>query len=185
MRRPVLAGGAIALAAALTAAGPPASAQGVNQLPAVTDGQITASISDIELRVDDIDLRVEDVESTSTEGSQTVVSLKSDVLFAFGKATLPPAAAERIGQLVADVPRRGRLQVFGHTDAIGSTAANRRLSLARARAVAGAVRRSRADLRLDVRGFGETRPVAPNRTGGKDDPAGRAKNRRVELRYTS
>jgi outer membrane protein OmpA-like peptidoglycan-associated protein len=37
---------------------------------------------------------------------------------------------------------------------------------------------------MDVQGFGEDRPVAPNERGGEDDPAGRAQNRRVELRFT-
>jgi len=34
-----------------------------------------------------------------------------------------------------------------------------------------------------VQGFGASRPVAANETGGKDSPEGRAQNRRVELRY--
>ena len=35
--------------------------------------------------------------------------------------------------------------------------------------------------RISTEAFGETRPVAPNRKpDGTDDPAGRAKNRRVE-----
>ena len=33
-----------------------------------------------------------------------------------------------------------------------------------------------------IRGFGETRPVAPNaRPDGADDPEGRRRNRRVEI----
>jgi outer membrane protein OmpA-like peptidoglycan-associated protein len=33
-----------------------------------------------------------------------------------------------------------------------------------------------------IKGFGKTRPVAPNTTAdGKDDPVGRQKNRRVEV----
>ena len=36
--------------------------------------------------------------------------------------------------------------------------------------------------RLEVRGFGELRPVAANLTpDGKDDPAGQRRNRRVEV----
>jgi outer membrane protein OmpA-like peptidoglycan-associated protein len=38
--------------------------------------------------------------------------------------------------------------------------------------------------RLSAQGFGATRPVAPNKTaGGKDDPAGRQKNRRVTVTF--
>ena len=36
--------------------------------------------------------------------------------------------------------------------------------------------------RIVARGFGESRPVAPNTTpDGADDPAARARNRRVEI----
>jgi OOP family OmpA-OmpF porin len=34
---------------------------------------------------------------------------------------------------------------------------------------------------LDVKGFGEKQPVAPNEINGADNPAGRALNRRVEI----
>jgi outer membrane protein OmpA-like peptidoglycan-associated protein len=35
---------------------------------------------------------------------------------------------------------------------------------------------------IATRGWGKTRPVAPNtKPGGADDPDGRAKNRRVEI----
>lgn len=35
---------------------------------------------------------------------------------------------------------------------------------------------------LKAKGFGETRPTAPNKLKGKDNPEGRALNRRVELK---
>jgi OOP family OmpA-OmpF porin len=34
---------------------------------------------------------------------------------------------------------------------------------------------------LDAVGYGETKPVAPNQLNGKDNPAGRQANRRVEI----
>jgi outer membrane protein OmpA-like peptidoglycan-associated protein len=49
--------------------------------------------------------------------------------------------------------------------------------------VASVVAKTRPDVKLSVQGFGESRPVAANDTGGKDNPEGRAQNRRVELRY--
>ena len=177
------------LVAALVAAGVlvapgPASADGVNDLPPVSEADLRDSVKDVSLEVDDISLRVEDVEATSSEGSETVVTLKSDVLFGFGTSKLPPSAPDRIAELVADVPKGARLKVHGHTDSVGTDGANRRLSTGRAQAVAAAVRVARPDLRLDVRGFGEAQPVEANAKGGKDNPEGRALNRRVELRYT-
>ena len=38
------------------------------------------------------------------------------------------------------------------------------------------------DINFVVRGFGETKPVEPNETDkGEDNPAGRQRNRRVEI----
>ena len=91
----------------------------------------------------------------------------------------------KVGSLVADIPKGAAVAVYGHTDSIGSMASNQQLSEARAEAVAAVIRASRPDLRLDVRGYGETQPIAPNETAGKDNPAGRAENRRVEIRYVA
>ena len=128
---------------------------------------------------------VRTVETERQDAGQTVVSLDSDILFAFGSAALPAPATARIGQLVADLPQGVAVAVTGHTDSIGQPAVNLRLSQARAQAVAAAVTAARRDLRLTVAGRGDTQPVAPNTSGGKDDPAGRALNRRVELRYAA
>jgi photosystem I P700 chlorophyll a apoprotein A2 len=36
--------------------------------------------------------------------------------------------------------------------------------------------------RMSIKGWGETKPVAPNaKPDGKDDPEGRKKNRRVQI----
>jgi outer membrane protein OmpA-like peptidoglycan-associated protein len=181
MRRAALAAG-VALGLALPL---PAHADGVNDLPAVSEADLRKSVSDIRAEVDDISLEVEDVEATTTEDSETVVTLKSDVLFAFGKSDLPGSAQPKIAELVETLPKGARLKVHGHTDSIGGTSANRKLSQERAEAVAAGVRKARPDLRLDVRGFGESQPVEANTNGGKDNPEGRALNRRVELRYSS
>lgn len=115
-----------------------------------------------------------------------VIDLPADVLFEFDKATLTPAAEGELGK-ASEVIRRspaGAIRVIGHTDAKGDDAYNQRLSEARAKAVAdwfgGQVGvRTRT---FDVSGQGEAAPVAPNaKPDGSDDPAGRAKNRRVEV----
>jgi OOP family OmpA-OmpF porin len=70
-----------------------------------------------------------------------------------------------------------RVQVQGHTDAIGSPEYNQGLSVRRAEAVYRYLVNLGVDPeRLTVEGFGETRPIADN-----DTEAGRAQNRRVEL----
>ena len=125
------------------------------------------------------------VQSSATVRGQTVVTLKSDILFAFGSARLTPAGIARIATLVAGAPRGARVSALTYTDAIGSDAANRSLSQRRAEAVAGSIAARRADLVLSVAGRGEADPVAPKSVAGKDNPDGRAANRRVEIRYRS
>jgi outer membrane protein OmpA-like peptidoglycan-associated protein len=68
-------------------------------------------------------------------------------------------------------------------DAIGTESYNQILSGRRAVAVRIALAgRGLPPARLNVRGFGKSRPVAPNqRADGTDDPDGRRHNRRVEV----
>lgn len=148
-----------------------------------SDADLTTSISSLTLNVDDLTPNITDVAEKTRVGSDELVTLRSDILFAFGKATLSGPAQAKIRTLIEDVPKKARLSVAGHTDSVGSTSSNQKLSEARAKAVASVIRADRPDLKLTVAGYGETRPVAANTTGGKDNPEGRAKNRRVELRY--
>ena len=70
-----------------------------------------------------------------------------------------------------------KLRIDGHTDNVGDPASNQKLSEQRAAAVKRAlVQRGVDDERLQTRGFGETKPIAPNTS-----PGGRQKNRRVEF----
>ncbi|MBM2845985.1 MAG: OmpA/MotB domain protein [Bacteroidetes bacterium] len=69
------------------------------------------------------------------------------------------------------------MRIEGHTDNVGITKTNQRLSEQRARAVMGAlVRRGMDPQRLMAMGLGPRRPIESNLTA-----AGRARNSRVEL----
>jgi len=71
-------------------------------------------------------------------------------------------------------------EVAGHTDSIGSDAYNLRLSQRRADSVRSYLVQQGVDAnRMSAVGYGESQPVADNGT-----EAGRAENRRVELRIT-
>lgn len=122
-------------------------------------------------------------ETRTTEGEETVVTLSSDILFAFGESTIGPGARARIVELVAEIPDGATVEVLGHTDSVSGREFNQVLSEARAGTVAELVREERPDLDLDVAGFGMDRPVEPNEKDGQDNPEGRALNRRVEIRY--
>ena len=113
------------------------------------------------------------------------VPLPDSVLFDFGSVGLRPESREKLS-LVAGLALASpdaALDVGGHTDAIGTDDYNQRLSEARA----GVVREALVILgvergRITAVGYGESRPVAPNtRPDGSDDPAGRQRNRRVEI----
>jgi OmpA-OmpF porin, OOP family len=127
------------------------------------------------------------LEIQRTHGATSVVTVSSDVLFAFNQATLTPQALRTIARLAGQIPRRAGITVHvdGYTDSIGSAAYNDALSQRRAAAVAAALRRDLAPggPAIVARGHGEADPVAPNAVGGKDNPEGRAKNRRVTLAF--
>ncbi|TCW83962.1 OmpA family protein [Burkholderia sp. SRS-46] len=107
------------------------------------------------------------------------VNLSGDALFAFGLATLTPAARATLDQLMSQQGDKhfSRVAVTGHTDTIGSDTSNLQLSRQRADAVAGYLRERglRADT-LVVTGRGKAEPVGSNATA-----EGRASNRRVEI----
>ena len=128
---------------------------------------------------------LQDLRAKVTE-REIAIELSADVLFDFDKADLKPAADADLGK-VAEVARANPgtpIQVAGHTDSKGADSYNQRLSERRAEAVkAWLVERGDVEsARIETRGYGETRPVAPNETpGGADDPEGRQRNRRVEI----
>ena len=100
--------------------------------------------------------------------------------FDFDSAKLRPAADGKLKEVAefAATYQDAKLDVSGHTDSTGSDAYNQKLSERRANAVkADLVKRGVASDRIVTEGYGEAKPVASNKT-----KAGRAENRRVEIR---
>lgn len=99
--------------------------------------------------------------------------------FDTGKASIRPESQAAVGQIAAMMKETPglRISVEGHTDDVGDPKGNQALSEQRARAVVGAIVQQGVDAgRLTAAGYGQTKPVADNKT-----EEGRAKNRRVEL----
>jgi len=127
-------------------------------------------------------LRTRQIPVQEIEG-RTVVRLTEEhtVLFAMGQATLTPAALavlHEIADLLNLPPYDTRhIRIEGHMDARGSDAANQKLSADRAHRVQQAlVAQGVSPARLEVIGYGRSRPIASN-----DTSIGRARNRRVDL----
>ena len=117
------------------------------------------------------------------ETARGVIINLPDILFASGRSRLVPLAREvlsRVAGILLATPDY-RLSVEGHTDSSGGANYNQRLSERRAEAVRNYLIESglSADLMTSL-GHGEARPITQNRT-----PAGRRKNRRVEIVITS
>ncbi|MBI2359519.1 MAG: OmpA family protein, partial [Deltaproteobacteria bacterium] len=102
------------------------------------------------------------------------------VLFDFDKSAIKPDGAKILDRLVdflKENPDR-RADFEGHADWIGTEQYNQRLSERRAAAARNYVAKKGIDPnRIGTRGFGETKPIADNKTR-----EGRAKNRRVEVK---
>ncbi|MEO0102562.1 MAG: OmpA family protein [candidate division WOR-3 bacterium] len=102
------------------------------------------------------------------------------VLFDFNKATIKSESyrgLDEAAQILKDNPKIS-VEIQGHTDNIGSDAYNQKLSERRAQAVANYfISQHGIDAnRLRTKGYGESKPIAPN-----DTEEGRALNRRVEF----
>jgi len=103
-----------------------------------------------------------------------------DVLFDFDKSTVKPEAGAILDRLVAFMKENKdkKAALSGHTDNVGSDAYNQKLSERRTNSVKDfVVKKGVESGRISSQGFGESKPIADNKT-----KEGRAKNRRVEIK---
>ena len=108
-------------------------------------------------------------------------TLEQSYFFDFDKSEVKSESLpllDHIAKIMNDNPKM-KVQIEGHTDSKGSTEYNQGLSERRAKAIkTSLVKRTMVDAgRLNAVGFGESKPIATN-----DTEAGRAKNRRVDLK---
>ncbi len=108
------------------------------------------------------------------------------VNFDFDSADLRSDALPVLDEVVMALKKcpAQRVEISAHTDSKGSEMYNQNLSERRGGSVETyLVSQGINDDVLDSTGYGETQPIAPNTNAdGSDNPEGRAKNRRVELR---
>lgn len=112
--------------------------------------------------------------------------LERTIGFPDGGFRLDPAAEQALAALLdsEQLAEGWPIVLRGHSDSAGSDEANLTASRKRAEAVARWLREHDvAEDRIEIVAFGEQNPVAPNADpDGTPNEAGRAKNRRVEIR---
>ncbi len=109
----------------------------------------------------------------------------SKVLYDFASDEINEAAGLELDKLVLILQKNKHIgvELSSHTDSKGTEDRNMKLSQRRADAAVKYVVSKGVDAeKIIAKGFGETIPVAPNEIDGKDNPEGRAKNRRTEFK---
>jgi outer membrane protein OmpA-like peptidoglycan-associated protein len=113
-------------------------------------------------------------------GDELVLTMPTGITFAFDSYDVQPQfrpTLDRVAEVLGEYPQT-MIDIYGHTDSVGSDAYNQTLSENRARAVSTYLSaRGVQPVRIATRGYGETQPIADNAT-----EEGRAANRRVEIR---
>ena len=112
------------------------------------------------------------------EDRRVVAEAIKNLEFDFAKATIRPSSfpsLKRVADLL--VSKNFSLKLAGHTDNVGSDAANLKLSKDRAESVKSyLVSQGANPSRIEATGYGESQPIATNKTD-----IGRQTNRRVEF----
>ncbi|MFT4172746.1 MAG: OmpA family protein [Rhodocyclaceae bacterium] len=119
------------------------------------------------------------VEVTQTANNELKLEIPSDISFDSNSAAIKPQMRpilDKFAQTLKDNPVT-RIRIIGHTDSSGSDTINNPLSVNRAVSARDYLAdRGVASSRITTDGRGSREPVADNGT-----PAGRAKNRRIEV----
>lgn len=116
---------------------------------------------------------------TRVNDQQILLNFPAELTFEFNRSDISPGFRPTLAQVSAvlrDYPQT-TVDVFGHTDSVGSDSYNMQLSQQRANTVASIFAQNGIQqARLYTQPFGETRPIDSNETD-----YGRARNRRVEV----
>lgn len=128
------------------------------------------------MEVEDTELKLPSNFNDMEKGATIVLN---NILFSSGSADLLPSSFVELNDLAEQLNKQPkvRIRVSGHTDNQGTSSTNMVLSEGRAKAVVEYLESQGVNTdRMTFKGYGETKPVAPN-----DTEEGRKKNRRVEF----
>jgi OOP family OmpA-OmpF porin len=139
-----------------------------------------AKAGNFELNILEIEAMKQDISASDMlEAINKNGSVSLQINFETGKSAIKPESQVIVDQIAEMLKTNPGLKVSieGHTDNVGSAAANKTLSESRAKSVvASLVLKGIDKTRLSSKGWGQEKPVADN---GTDE--GKAKNRRVEI----
>ena len=109
-----------------------------------------------------------------------------NILYDFDRASLRPESIVELDRLVVILTEHAaiKVEISSHTDSKGTDTYNQRLSQRRAQSVIDyLIKKGITKSRLVASGYGEAKPVAPNKLpNGDDNPDGRQQNRRTEFK---
>jgi peptidoglycan-associated lipoprotein len=133
-------------------------------------------------RANAVNARADSIEAANRKLLFEVVLSEDQGKFSFGKTELPAEAKSAIDQMVDGIKSQKSsvwIEIEGHTDNVGDAKYNEVLGMNRAEAVKRYLyEQHQVPLhKMNVISYGETKPLAPNRT--RD---GRAQNRRVVIK---
>ena len=114
------------------------------------------------------------------QGDELLLNMPSGITFDTDSYSIKPEFRTTLDNIASTLGSYNQtyVDVYGHTDSTGADAYNMTLSRNRADSVASYLAtHGVARARIGTQGFGETQPVASN-----DTDAGRAQNRRVEIK---
>lgn len=114
------------------------------------------------------------------QGDELVLRMPSGITFPVDRYEIQPQFRPILDQVAQTLASYNQtyIDVLGHTDSTGSEAYNQALSDRRALSVSDYLAARGVDrARIGTRGYGESQPIAAN-----DTEAGRAENRRVEIK---
>ncbi len=119
------------------------------------------------------------IEARKTNYETDTIYTFQNVLFEFDKANLLEESVEELDKLYAYLKRNNlKVEIYGHTDAIGIQTHNEKLSEERAKTVSEYLIKSGLEAnRIQWFGFGSNKPKTTN-----DTEENRALNRRVEFK---
>ena len=120
--------------------------------------------------------------SVTRQGDYVILNMPSNITFQTDEASIQPGFYSTLNSVALVLRKFDKtlVDVYGHTDSTGDDQYNLDLSQQRASSVANYLGAQGVDpRRFAVIGLGETQPIASNAT-----EAGRAQNRRVEIRLS-